>query len=151
MIPFLQSWSRRFQRLTSSELRLLIEAQLTLLYCQLRKWWRPVGELISVEARQEQRVAPRSDLQRAAHVAWALTRAARYGVFRPKCLVRSLALQQMLERRGLCGCELRIGVRLQNGVFSAHAWVELSGRVVGDSPLTVQQFTPTTDLRLVQL
>ncbi|MGH7459849.1 MAG: lasso peptide biosynthesis B2 protein [Longimicrobiales bacterium] len=147
----LRNWVWRFQRITSSELRLLVEAQLTLLFCQLRKWWRPVGELISVESRQEHRVVPRSELQHAAQVAWAITRAARYGVFRPKCLVRSLALQKMLENRGLCGSELRIGVRLQNGVFSAHAWVELSGRVVGDSPQTVQQFTPTTDLRLVQL
>jgi hypothetical protein len=147
---FVRSIMRR-RRLTLRELRLLAEAQATLLHCQFKRWRRPVGQLLSTEPTTDTRPASRSELEEAALIGWAVSRASRYGLFRPRCLVRSLALQQLLKRRSIHGCELKIGVRLEYGQFSAHAWIEVNGRILADSVHLVRRFTPTTDLHLVQL
>jgi Transglutaminase-like superfamily len=47
------------------------------------------------------------------------------------CLPRSLTLWWLLRRRGI-GAELRIGVRKDGEVITAHAWVVCRGEVVGD-------------------
>lgn len=47
------------------------------------------------------------------------------------CLPRSLMLWWLLARRGV-EAVLRIGVRVEQGVFTAHAWVEVQGRVIND-------------------
>lgn|GEM_PF-731753 len=73
--------------------------------------------------------------------ALAVHRAARYGVFRPRCLTRAIALERMLVRRGL-PATVQIGVRREAGALEAHAWVELHGRVLGDHPEHVARFSP---------
>lgn len=45
-----------------------------------------------------------------------------------RCLIRSLVLCRLLDRRGI-PCTLVIGVRHET-TFEAHAWVEVSGRPV---------------------
>jgi len=50
--------------------------------------------------------------------------AALNGVCRTKCLHDSLVLWALLRREGL-NPTLRFGARRQDGVFEAHAWVEL--------------------------
>jgi len=47
------------------------------------------------------------------------------------CLVRSALLFWLLSARGLTPM-LRLGVTKTGGAFSAHAWVELDGRAVGE-------------------
>lgn len=47
------------------------------------------------------------------------------------CLHRSLALAWMLNRRGV-PAEIRIGVREAQGLFAAHAWVEVHGNRIGE-------------------
>lgn len=47
------------------------------------------------------------------------------------CLHRSLALAWMLKRRGVPS-EIQIGVRESQGLFRAHAWVEVQGHRVGE-------------------
>jgi hypothetical protein len=69
----------------------------------------------------------------------AIHRAARYGLFHPRCLTRSIALQRMLARRGL-PARVCIGVRREAGSLDAHAWVELHGAIVGDDPSHVARF-----------
>lgn len=144
-------WLWRIRRLTLREVRLLLEAQWLLVYCQVLRRRRPVGQLLTLDTEVDPRPIERHEIVPIRSVTWALTRAARYGVFRPRCLVRSLALQRMLRRHGVDGAEIRIGVRFQDGEFGAHAWIELDGRVLGDSPQHVQTFALATDLRLVQL
>lgn len=92
-----------------------------------------------------------SQLRKAALVGWAVTRAAKFGLIRSQCLVRSLAIQRMLSRRGIRNSELRIGVRVEEGKLLAHAWVELYGAVVGDSLSYVRSFESTRNLSMVQL
>jgi len=146
------NWQARLRGLTMAEVGLLLEAQRDLLACQFAKWRRPVGELLNwKDASGEQAVPLTVSFQALRSIGWAVTRAARYGVFRPQCLVRSLAIQRMLARRGITGSTIRIGVRLHQGEFTAHAWVELAGLVIGDSRAHVETFTRITDHRLVEL
>ena len=57
--------------------------------------------------------------------------AARYGIGSPTCLEKSLTLWWLLERQDI-SVALRIGTRMSNGVFEAHAWVESDGVVLDD-------------------
>jgi len=57
--------------------------------------------------------------------------AAFHGLYRPRCLNRSLVLCHLLEKSGL-DCELVMGARLDEGDFSAHAWVEHGDEVLND-------------------
>lgn len=149
MIPRGQRWFRRARHISAAEALTLAEAQLTLLACQAAKWRRPIGSLVGNACTASEEPGP--DLAEAIRVGWAVSRAARYGFFRPRCLVQALAIQRMLRRRGLNPGELRIGVRLADGRMVAHAWVELGEEIIGDVPQHVRSFTPAPDLRLVEL
>ena len=50
----------------------------------------------------------------------------------------------MLEREGVPGSVVRIGVRLQDKEFFAHAWVELDGQPLGESA-PVERFVQLND------
>ena len=80
--------------------------------------------------------------------ALAVERAADYGVFRPNCLIRALALQRLLESRGFRGSTVRVGARLERGHFTAHAWVEYQGHVLGDRDWHVQRFAPLAPIEV---
>jgi hypothetical protein len=133
----------------------LAAAQWALLSAQLLVLTRPVGRLTSqgIGASAPQAPAEPAAERRdeAVRLARTITWAARYGVFRPKCLVRSLALNRMLDERGIPGSVIRVGVRMQpSRDFDAHAWVELDGLVLGDTEEHVGTFTPLPDLRVFE-
>jgi hypothetical protein len=88
-------------------------------------------------------------LSRAEALALAVGRAAEFGVFRPLCLVRAVALNRVLERHGIKGSRVRVGVRMRNGRFAAHAWVEYGDRVLGDNEAHVGSFVELSEVRLV--
>ena len=71
----------------------------------------------------------------------ALHRARRYAPYRGNCLSQSLALWWLCRRRGF-EVTLRLGVRLDDRVFSAHAWVERGDRSINDTADVRQRFTP---------
>ncbi|MBK6555916.1 MAG: lasso peptide biosynthesis B2 protein [Comamonadaceae bacterium] len=71
--------------------------------------------------------------------------AARHTLGPRTCLTRSLLLGWLLRRRGVAS-DLRIGVRLTNGVLDAHAWVEYDGIPVNDQPGVGAQFASFGDL-----
>jgi hypothetical protein len=71
--------------------------------------------------------------------------AARHTLGPRTCLTRSLLLGWLLRRRGV-ESQLRIGVRLANGVLDAHAWVECAGVPVNDRPDVGTQFASFGDL-----
>ena len=67
------------------------------------------------------------------------------GVFYPGralCLEQSLVLYVLLRRRAVAA-ELRLGV--QPYPFNAHAWVELAGAPLNETPETIRQFVPLQD------
>ena len=80
-------------------------------------------------------------LGRARRYARTIDMAARHHVVPARCLHRSLVLHEWLRRDGLPG-ELRIGVRKEGEALRAHAWVELDGQVVNDTPAAVAPFVP---------
>ena len=86
----------------------------------------------------------------AIRAALAINRAAAYGLFRPLCLVRSVALSRMLEAGGMHGSRICVGVRRVRGRFAAHAWVEYRGQVLGDKEQHVSTFLPLDDLQLLR-
>lgn len=88
----------------------------------LRKLTRPVESAVLRDT---------SSAVEEARVRRAILRAARYAPYRGNCLSQSLAVYWLLRRRGIAA-ELRIGARLDDRVFSAHAWVECEGRIVND-------------------
>jgi hypothetical protein len=56
----------------------------------------------------------------------------------PRCLVRSIVLATALRRHGV-PADIEVGVKMDEG-FAAHAWVEVYGVVVNDSPASVAQY-----------
>jgi hypothetical protein len=86
------------------------------------------------------------DLGRVREVARAIARAGVYGLFRPSCLVRAVALHGMLQSRGFSESSLRVGVRRDSGRFLAHSWVEYRGTVLADEEWHVKKFTELTRL-----
>ncbi|HEX6533537.1 MAG TPA: lasso peptide biosynthesis B2 protein [Gemmatimonadaceae bacterium] len=146
---------RKLAKLSLREWADLAQAQLELIAAQFLVSTRPTGRLVSSDTPP---VAPSATPTsasplpldpRAERLALAVSRAADYGIFRPLCLVRAVAINRMLERRGIHGSRIRIGVRVRRGRFMAHAWVEYGDRVIGDSEAHVDSFAELTDVKLV--
>ena len=133
------------------EIREVAQAQLALLRAQAMRWVRPLGDLVDVAPQPSLngRVADFSQRETGERLALAINRATRYGVFRPRCLARAVALSQMLDGRGIHGHRIRIGVRRAGGTFSAHAWVELGDWVLGDSLWSTRSYAPLAEVCVV--
>jgi hypothetical protein len=126
---------------------LLVDAQASLLWATLLVRRHPQGDLIAAFASRYSDPDPgNDDLTAAREIAVALDRAARFGVIRARCLVRSIALHRLLERRGIHGSRIQVGVRMRDGAFEAHAWVHFQGVIVGDDPAYVGGFSPLDGL-----
>ena len=67
--------------------------------------------------------------------------AGRYAPGPATCLTRSLFLSWLLRGWGV-SCELRIGVRLNDGALEAHAWVEHLGMPINDADDIALRFAP---------
>lgn len=70
-----------------------------------------------------------------------VSRVKQYSPLRGNCLSQSLALVWMLRREGV-EPQLRLGVRIQDAKFDAHAWVEHEGRVLNDTQDVHTRFAP---------
>lgn len=91
---------------------------------------------------------PEEQLARGRAVALGVSRAARYGLFHPTCLVQSLAITRRLGAERVDGAVVRVGVAKRNGEFVAHAWVELGGEVIGDDASAVERYEPLDELQI---
>src|SRR5262245_27909994 len=67
--------------------------------------------------------------------------AARHHLRPMTCLTRSLVLQALLRRQGI-EADLPIGVRQEDGMLRAHAWVEHAGAPVGEREDVDRTFLP---------
>ena len=153
-LPRAENSLSRVARLRLRELGEVSEAQVALLVAQLLVWTRPVGRFVEDVQRtspglQEPIARNSAQWREALRAARALRRAADHGILRPKCLVRAVALSRLLDKKGLPGSRVRVGVRRINGEFAAHAWVELGQRVLGDDVLHVQGFAELLDVKVV--
>lgn len=81
---------------------------------------------------------PRGDLAQARRISQAVSSAA-YRL-RATCLERSMALWWLLHSRGI-ESSLCIGVRKENQMFQAHAWVEVDGLPLNERPEVAAGYT----------
>jgi hypothetical protein len=135
---------RRLINITPGEFADLLLAQWFLLAALWTVRRRPRGSLL----RPLQGVPPADGKRNDAkleRMALAVDRVARFGLFRPTCLVRALALERQISRVHAGPAVVRIGVRHTSGELLAHAWIELDGRVIGDEPARVLRYTPLRD------
>ncbi|MGQ0641626.1 MAG: lasso peptide biosynthesis B2 protein [Gemmatimonadaceae bacterium] len=149
--------ARKIFSLGAHEWRDLMRAQWALIVAQLFVRRRPAGSLTTraelfapARPASEPRQSPtKIAAGRARGLGDSVRRAAKYGVFRPQCLVRSIALQRLLIADGIAGAVIRVGVRQSEAGMEAHAWVELAGEVIGDSLSHVREYAPLDDLSVV--
>jgi hypothetical protein len=141
---------RSIRALRFEDLVRLVKAQAALLRARVDVRRRPQGELVS-GANSPEGQGPPSPSRRgdAELVGEAIRRAAKFGLFRPTCLVRSIAISAMLRKEGITGGRIRVGVGLRDGKFVAHAWVEYDGVIIGDDDSVVSRFDAIDDLRVV--
>lgn len=92
-----------------------------------------IGNRIAVEMPEEKAIT----IQRTRKL---LDIASRNHLYSMTCLRRSLALMWMLARSGI-RTELRFGARKENGVLSAHAWLEHNGMPIGEPEVVTERFT----------
>jgi hypothetical protein len=128
----------KLTRLSGWQWRVLLSAPWVLASTALRLRY---GGFRSTLARVQPAVSScltaQQQLTLARDTAFALAVAVKYGPWRPRCLLRSLALGRYLGRLGI-PFEIRIGLpsgtesALANPDFSAHAWVEHAGEVLND-------------------
>jgi hypothetical protein len=126
-----------------------MRAQLALIAAQIAVWTRPQGQLVT-PATTTPPTPDEGAMRASVRLARAVYLASRRGLFRPNCLVRSVALGRLLEREGVSGWRMRIGVRDRGGRFEAHAWIEIGTYVLGDSSDHVGSFERLTDVRLIE-
>lgn len=138
---------RKLVRLAMSEPRAigeLLEAQWFLVRARNARRHTATGDLFKASnPSSEFREEWEEPVQR---VATAAARVSRFGLIRPTCLEQALAIQAMLKRRGIGPGVIRVGVQLHEGVFAAHAWVQLGDHVIGDTRARVSRFEPLADV-----
>lgn len=97
--------------------------------------------------------APASEdktVERAIGVARRLRRVANLLPWHSTCLVRAIAGQMLLTRRGIGGGVIRFGVRKQNGKLEAHAWLLLDNIALLGGEVA-EDYLPLADLKLSSL
>jgi Transglutaminase-like superfamily len=133
--------ARKLASLSRREWRDMLRAQWALVRAQVRLRTRPRGGLLDRwTAGTTRATAEPAHLERAREIGDAVRRVGLYGVTRPQCLARSLAICELLEREHLPGAIVRIGIRPQASALTAHAWVEFAGEIIGDSRAHVRGY-----------
>lgn len=138
---------RRLFRLSLRDWTDLVQAEWAILRALLTVAFRSRGALLACDAAMANPLSVDS-IQRAHELEVAVSRAVRYGPLRPKCLAKSVALHRLLDRSGIPGSRIRIGVRRVADDLVAHAWVTLGGTILGDDPAFVGRFTEIADTQM---
>jgi hypothetical protein len=142
----LMSSLRRVGALSPLEQRLLAAAWGRLFVVALALRWlgyRRVARWIPV---CQERTTNRADHMKAELYARWIAVAARRQPLRAECLAQSLTLLIWLRAQNT-PCALQIGVAKTETELKAHAWVEVGGAPVNDSPHVVSQFTTLSAAR----
>lgn len=112
----------------------------------LRITRRLFGAMEAPSANTGSEPAPQArQIERAAGTARRLRRVANRLPWHSTCLVRAVAGQMLLARRGIRGGIIRFGVRKQDGKLEAHAWLLLGGvALIGGE--VAEGYLPLADL-----
>jgi hypothetical protein len=140
---------RRARRIPGREWLDFAHAQWALIVARVRLRVRPPGWLVARGLPPDESTPADDFASRATELARAVDRAARYGPSRPSCLVRALALQNLLLAAGIPDGRIRIGVRRDAaGDVAAHAWVTCGSLVFDASDDNGPEYTVLKDLRV---
>jgi hypothetical protein len=122
---------RRFAALPGADRRLLAETALMLVLVRVGLALLPFSALRRFSGREQKGRRARGEREAGTKVAWAVGVIANRLPLRTTCLVRALAAQALLRRRGFHP-ELRIGVADRGGAstITAHAWLECGAEIV---------------------
>ncbi len=123
---------------------IFIEAWLKLLIIDLLLRTRPfprLQQMIAGRFKARLTADPQKDLETIEHIQPLVAMAAHNHLYPMTCLRQALALQEMLNSRGIC-TQLRIGVLRETGNLLAHAWLEFQGQPVEDDLHENERFTP---------
>jgi Transglutaminase-like superfamily len=125
----------KFIALPPAERRLIVAATALLAVTRVGLWILPFRWVLRASDALAHRPRPRGDggpsLER---IVWAVGAAGRLVPW-TTCLVRALAAQALLARRGHAS-QLRLGVAGGSGrAFEAHAWLERDGRILIGGPV----------------
>lgn len=118
--------------MTLSRLPLLAEAAIALVAARVMVALVPMGRLVKgLSHADPPQAGPGSAVTGApSAVAWAVGRATRLLPWTSTCLMRGLAGQWMLARRGIAST-LHFGVaKAGEGAMAAHAWLEAEGAII---------------------
>lgn len=140
------------RRLTAAEWWDVCRAQRAVITAHVRVALAPRGRLARLAAdgpAASERPLPIGTRERACALARAVHRASRYGMTRPYCLVRAIALLQLLHAERIPGV-LRVGVRRDASGLLAHAWVELAGLTLGESASEASRYVPLPEMNLLE-
>lgn len=137
-------WLRRLAELDPRERRLLVEAWWRLLLVHLGLRLLPYRRVARMAERWGRGGGPGSKQvawEEIERLHWLVAVAAGRHPAAVSCLRRSLVLRALLARRGV-PAELRFGVHADRPDLQAHAWLEVDGRPVGESPETLAGLVP---------
>jgi transglutaminase superfamily protein len=117
----------RWNRLSSSRRRLLVEAFVALGAASAAVWLMPFKRAVRLGSRP---LAAKETGRFTADASWAVETAARYVPWRAVCFQKGIALQWMLRRRGV-DARLHYGVgRDEAGDLKAHVWVGANDHII---------------------
>lgn len=132
----------RFRAVTAREWRDLLRALAAVARAWAHVRTRPRGRLVTSSP---ERAAPSVLMplvrERAIALAWAVDRVSDMPGVGATCLVRALALQQLLLAEGILDSRLHVGVSRGDGRLEAHAWVELGPLALGAPGRDRRRFT----------
>jgi transglutaminase superfamily protein len=147
-------WRHRLRRvlaLPRREAADLLFAQWYLVQARAQRRWTTTGRFVDLTADAPNAEVASPDAATRAlgqRLALAVERAAENGPIRATCLERAVALDRLLRRHGIERARIRVGVRLDQGQFLAHAWVELGDLILADAPGRVQAFQSIAEARV---
>src|SRR5262249_39996878 len=125
---------RKFAALSPAERRLFLGAVSLMAAVRVGLWVLPFARIRGAVSAFGRPRARRGGDPPAGRIVWAVAAAAPL-VPRATCLVRALAAQALLARRGYA-TQLRLGAAGGAGrPFEAHAWIERDGRVLVGGPV----------------
>jgi hypothetical protein len=134
----------KFWRLSRPERRLLLKAFIILPLISLGLRLLGLQRLQTVLSRlgsgKKEATNEETALAKCQITARLVSIASRHGFYRATCLPRSLALWWLLKSQGI-ECDMRFGVRKNEGGLDAHAWVEYLGRPLDDSQEVHENFS----------
>ena len=113
---------RAFAKLSPARRRALASAVWALLRARL------VVRLASLDRMKRWALSTGTGAMSQQDAVWAMEKA--YGIAPAStCLCKAIAMQHLLSKNGHVS-ELKIGVQLAGGDFSAHAWLEADGQIL---------------------